>query len=36
MIFANILAAANFIEAYPQSLESEAQQPEGIEINPGM
>merc|ERR1712223_1026204 len=34
MIFATILAAASFIEAYPQSLESEAKQPEGIEINP--
>ena len=25
MIFATVLAAANFIEAYPQSLDSEAQ-----------
>ena len=33
-IFATILVAANFIDAYAQSLESEIQ-PEGIEINPG-
>ena len=35
MMFATILAAANFIEAYPQSPEPEVQ-PERIEINPGM